>query len=129
MLRLTIALALLMAVGCGGPAGIIPGGELAGESARASSWADVVSESGTLDLETRPDDPYSVRVGYTLRDGKIYIDPAEERGWYQHLKANPSVRVRLNGRVYRARSVPVTDAAELAGFDPERRVQRLDLGN
>lgn len=118
---------LVTLVACGGPLGIIPGGELSGTEASASSWSGVVSESGTLELETRPEDPYSVRIGFVLRDGKVYIDPAEERGWYQHLKANPSVRVRIHERVYRARAVAVTDPAELEGFDPERRVQRLEL--
>ena len=118
---------LLALAGCGGPLGIIPGGELSGSEATASDWSEVVSESGTLDLETRPEDPYSVRIGFVLRDGRIYIDPAEERAWYQNLEADPSVRVRIGDRIYRARAVPVTDPTELEGFDPERRVQRLEL--
>ena len=124
-----IALPLLLAIACGGPIGIIPGGALSGEEATANAWTEVVSDSGTLELETRPEDPYSVRVGYVFREGNVYIDPAEERAWYQNIKADPSVRVRFDNRVYRARAVPVTDAAELEGFDPERRVQRLELVN
>ena len=86
-LRLVLPLLATLA-SCGGPLGIIPGGELSGSEATASAWNEVVSESGTLDLETRPEDPYSARIGFVLCDGKVYIDPAEERGWYQHLKAN-----------------------------------------
>ncbi len=128
MLRINqLALPLLLAVACGGPVGIIPGGLLSGEEASASSWSDVISESGILALETRPEDPYSVHVGYVYRDGKIYIDPAEDRGWYQNLKANPSVRVRFDDRVYRARAALVTDAAEREGFEPDRHVYRLEL--
>ena len=123
------ALPLLLAIACGGPIGIVPGGALSGEEATANAWTEVVSDSGTLELETRPEDPYSVRVGYVFRAGNVYIDPAEDRAWYQNLKADPSVRVRFDNRVYRARAVPVTDAAELEGFDPERRVQRLELVN
>jgi len=123
------ALPLLLAIACGGPIGIIPGGALSGEEATANAWTEVVSDSGTLELETRPEDPYSVRVGYVFRAGNVYIDPAEDRAWYQNLKADPSVRVRFDNRVYRARAVPVRDAAELEGFDPERRVQRLELVN
>jgi len=123
------ALPLLLAIACGGPIGIIPGGALSGEEATANAWTEVVSDSGTLELETRPEDPYSVRVGYVFREGNVYIDPAEERAWYQNIRADPSVRVRFDNRVYRARAVPVRDAAELEGFDPERRVQRLELVN
>jgi len=123
------ALPLLLAIACGGPIGIVPGGALSGEEATANAWTEVVSDSGTLELETRPEDPYSVRVGYVFREGNVYIDPAEERAWYQNIRADPSVRVRFDNRVYRARAVPVRDAAELEGFDPERRVQRLELVN
>ena len=118
---------LVLLAACGGPAGIIPGGALSGEEATAAAWSEVVSESGTLDLETRPGDPYSVRINYVFRDGNVYIDPAEGRAWYQHLVADRSVRVRIDGRIYRARAVAVTDPAERAGFDPERHVQRLQL--
>ena len=124
-----LALLLVGVAACGGPISIIPGGRLSGEEASASAWTEVISDSGTLDLETRPADPYSVRIGYVFRNGRVYIDPAGDRGWYQHLKANPSVRVRLEGRVYRVRAVSVTDAAELEGFDSERHVQRLELVN
>jgi hypothetical protein len=116
-----------VAVACGGPAGIIPGGELSGEEATAGAWSEVVSDSGTLDLETRPEDPYSVRINFFFRGGEIYIDPAEGRRWYEHLQDDPSVRVRFDGLIYRARAVPVTDPQELEGFDPERRVYRLEL--
>jgi hypothetical protein len=124
--RLLISL-VLFATACGGPVGIIPGGELSGEEATAATWSEVVSESGTLELETRPEDPYSVRINYVFRNGTIYIDPAEGRAWYEHLQDDPSVRVRLDGHIYRARAVPVTDPDELRGFDPERRVHRLEL--
>lgn len=118
---------LLLAAACGGPAGIIPGGELSGEEATAEAWSEVISDSGVLDLETRPDDPYSIRINFFFRDGNVYIDPAEGRAWYEHLRADPSVRVRIDGLIYRARAIPVTDPEELQGFDPERRVHRLEL--
>ena len=123
-----LAISCLLAVtACGGPIGIIPGGELSGEEVSADAWSEVISDSGTLDLETDPANPYSVRIGFVFRDGTLYIDPAEERRWYQNLRADPSVRVRLDGRIYRARAVRVTDPDELQGFDPDRHVHRLEL--
>jgi nitroimidazol reductase NimA-like FMN-containing flavoprotein (pyridoxamine 5'-phosphate oxidase superfamily) len=107
--------------------GIIPGGELSGEEANASAWSEVVSDSGTLDLETNPGDPYSVRIRFVFREGNVYIDPAEGRRWYQNLKDDPSVRVRIADRIYRARARAVIDPDELRGFDPDRRPQRLEL--
>lgn len=124
--RLLIGCAFIVAA-CGGPAGIIPGGALSGDEATAGAWSELVSGSGTLDLETRPEDPYSVRINYFFRNGAIYIDPAEGRAWYQHLQDDPRVRVRIDGLIYRARAVPVSDPEELEGFDVERRVFRLEL--
>jgi hypothetical protein len=118
---------LLAIAACGGPIGIVAGGALSGEEATAEAWSEVVSDQGTLDLETRPEDPYSVRIGFFFRNGEVYIDPAEGRRWFEHLKANPSVRVRIDDRIYRARAVPVTDPGELEGFDPDRYVHRLEL--
>jgi hypothetical protein len=117
----------VLCVGCGGPAGILPGGELSGEEATARAWSAVVTGSGALDLELRPENPYSVRINYVFREGSVYIDPAEGRRWYEHLQANRSVRVRIEDRIYRARAVPVTDPAERSGFDADRFPHRLEL--
>jgi len=129
MVRVVCMSVLVVQMACGGPVSIFPGGRLSGREARADRWTEVVSGSGTLDLETRPADPYSVRIGFRLRNGNVYIDPTEERGWYQNLKAEPAVRVRFGDRIYRARAVLVVDPIELEGFEPDRRVYRLELVN
>ncbi len=133
-LACTVFLAAMATAGCGGgPTEVIPGvfaipgGALDGEEATAASWSEVVREDGILDLETRPSDPYSVRVGFVLKDDRIYIDPADGREWNANLKADPPIRVRIDDRVYAAIAVPVTDAAEREGFDADRNVYRLDL--
>lgn len=118
---------LLAVTACGGPLGIIPGGGLSGEEATAGAWSEVVTDSGTLDLETRPEDPYSVRIRFVFRQGRVYIDPAEGRRWYENLRGDPSVRVRIDDRIYRARAVAVSDPDELRGFEPDRHVYRLEL--
>lgn len=105
----------------------IPGGRLSGPSAATSSWSTVVSGDGVLDLETRPSDPYSVRIGFVAREDRIYVDPAPGREWLPHLEANPSVRVRIGQKIYRAKAVRVTSEAELEGFDPTRHVFRLEI--
>ena len=76
---LAAPLATLLA-GCGGPLLAIPGGALAGEPAAVpASWG--ASHTGVLELETRPGDPYSVQVNYVVRDGRLYVDPADGRRW------------------------------------------------
>jgi len=119
-----VALACLLA-GCDGPFFMFPGGRLSGvEAAPPADWSAFAS--GIFELETRPSDPYSVELNYIVKDGKLYVDPAEGRRWLDHMRADPHVRVRFVDEVYPLRAVRVTDPAELEGFDPERIVYRLD---
>ncbi len=105
---------------------VFPGGALSGEvvTEPVDDWS-FVSEP-FLDLETTPDDPYSVQINYIVRDGKLYIDPAEDRHWFEYLKADPNLRVRFADKVYPVTAVLVGKPGELEGFDPDRYVYRLN---
>ena len=120
-----MGLCLLTAAGCNGPLAFVPGGQLAGPEESAATW-EVAGGYETLELETRPGDPYSVRVNFVLRNGRLYVDPAPDRSWYEYLGENPQVRVRFADTIYTATAVAVTDPAELRGFDADRRVFRLE---
>ena len=113
-------------MGCNGPMAWMPGGALVGPEQIAQNWTTAAAGADTLELETRPEDPYSVRIGFVLRDGDLYIDPDEERRWYAYLVEDSAVRVRFADVIYRAEVVEVTDASELVGFDDTRRVFRLE---
>ena len=119
-------LALVLVAGCGGPFYAIPGGALDGPDATSipSDWSSL--PDGVLQLETRIDDPYSVEINYVVRNGKLYIDPAEGRAWLAHLRADPKVRVRIDGSVYPMQATLVQDPAERNGFDADRFVYRLE---
>jgi hypothetical protein len=104
----------------------MPGGALVGPEGTAKNWVTAAAGSDTLELETRPEDPYSVRIGFVLRDGDLYIDPSEDRRWYAYLVESDAVRVRFADTIYGARVVAVTDATELSGFDSTRHVFRLE---
>ena len=127
MRRVVAALAVaLVASACGGPRLGIPGGELSGEvvTEPVDDWSFV--DDLFVDLETRPDDPYSVELNYIVMDGRLYIDPAEGRTWLEYIRADPTVRVRFDGRVYPMKAVLVGRPGELEGFDPDRYIYRLD---
>jgi hypothetical protein len=122
-----VAVAVLAgALGCGGPFLIFPGGALRGEVVRepVDDWSFV--SSWFVDLETRPDDPYSVELNYVVKDGALYLDPAEGRRWLDHIRADPRVRVRFDGKIYPLRAVLVGRPGELAGFPKDRFIYRLD---
>ncbi len=105
---------------------VFPGGALSGEvvTEPVEDWSFV--SDLFVDLELRPDDPYSIELNYVVRDGKLYIDPAEGRRWFEYLKADPRVRVRFDGKVYPVVAVLVGRPGELEGFDEDRFIYRLD---
>jgi len=117
--------ALVVSTGCGGPALVIPGGALSGPVvAVPESWEG--TDAAFLDLEVRPGNPYSVQLNYVVADGKLYIDPAEGRRWFDYLREDERVRVRLSGDVYELKAVLVGRPGELSGFDSDRYIYRLD---
>ena len=112
-----LAAALL---GCG-PIGPFSGGELSGDvgTHAVADWS-FLDEHETVQLETRPDDPYSINIWIGHLDGSPYVvtslilgeeDPAE-RAWVQHVQSEPRVRLRVDGVLYERLSVRVEDPAE-----------------
>jgi len=125
--KVLIAVAVLtMSVGCGGPFLVIPGGTLSGEvvTEPVEDWSFVSDRF--VDLETRPDRPYSVELNYVVKEGQLYIDPAEGRRWLEHIRSDPRVRVRFSDKVYPLKAVLVGEPGQLEGFDRDRFVYRLD---
>ena len=121
MLRSAWLLLALTACGCG-PLGPIPGGGLRGEVVTESvdSWS-FTFDHDTVQLETRPADPYSVNVWIIGHEGNLYVptsliagtDEPSDRQWVQNVLADPDVRVRIDGRLYERRAGRVEDPAEL----------------
>ena len=118
--------AVVVLAGCGGPLFVFPGSELTGEVVEepVADWSFV--DDVWFELETRPDDPYSVQLNYFVKDGKLYIDPAEGRVWLEHIRRDPRVRARFDGKIYPLRAVLVGLPGEVEGFDEDRFVYRLD---
>jgi hypothetical protein len=125
--RLLVAIASLAQLACGGgPLLVLPGGMLEGEVVKepVEDWS--FASDRFVDLEVRPSDPYSVELDYVVRNGRLYIDPAEGRRWLDYLREQPRVRVRFADRIYPVEAVLVEDPAEREGFDPDRLVVRLE---
>lgn len=118
MLARTMTLVvLLLAVGCNGPLPFMSGGSLAGEEQPVpQEWA-LDKDFGFAQLETRPEDPYSVNVAYTLMTGHLYINAGDtERRWVKHMEANPLVRLRISKVIYPLRAERVIDPDEISRF-------------
>lgn len=109
-----------LALACG-PIGPIPGGALRGDpvAETVQDWSFLDAEH-TVQLETRPDDPYSVNVWIGQQQGRPYVptsliagvDEPSERQWVKNALADPRVRLLVQGRLYDLKAVRVDDAAE-----------------
>ena len=97
-----LALLLIAALaGCGGPFVLLPGGALEGPTVSApESWSftDAVK---TVQLETRPADPYSVNIWVIAMDEHLYVHAGANRSeWVENMEKDPNVRIRVDGSIY-----------------------------
>ncbi len=114
----TFALIVMIAftAGCG-PTLLFPGGALAGaEMSAPADWA-FAEEISTIQLETRPEDPYSVNIWVAGLGDQLYVHAGENRAtWVEHMEANPLVRAQVGEHLFSLRASRVTDAEEFARF-------------
>ena len=102
--------AFAVLAGCGGPLGPLPGGRLSGaEVACPSAFPADVRE---IEIEVRPDDPYSVTTWNVVQGGRLHI-PADflnpVKRWPYYLKADPRIRIRTGALVYACRATRIED--------------------
>ena len=107
---------LLFVVGCG-PLLVIPGGRLDGVPAPApNDWA-LIDEVDTVQLETRPEEPYSVNIWAVGMGPHLYVHAGANRSsWVEHMEANPEVRIRAEDDLYELRASRVEDQDEFNRF-------------
>lgn len=114
--RFAAILALPFVLACG-PTLLLPGGALGGTSSTPPSdwaWTDEVS---TIQLETRPEDPYSVNLWAVGIDQKLYVHAgANHSTWVENLEGNSAVRVRIDEKIYELAASRVEDQAEFDAF-------------
>jgi hypothetical protein len=117
----TLSLACLCAlVACGGPFAVFPGGALDGPVRAAPEGFAFARDAGTVQLETRPGDPYSVNVACAVVGDALYVSSGDSPShWVEHMQADPRVRVRIDGVIYEARAERVTDPDEMRAFAEE----------
>ncbi len=106
---LTVLALSLMA--CSEPFVTIPGGELAGaHQAPPEAWSDVPD---TIQLETRPQDPYSINIWGLGLGPDLYVATSDDgTNWTGHIAEDNNVRVRIDGRLHHLKASPVQDAQE-----------------
>lgn len=111
-----------------GPCGPIPGGRIDGHEAESppADWT-FTNDVSTIQVETRPDDPYSVTT-WCFTDGPNLFVPsrgAARKPWVQNVSADARVRLRIGDDVYVMQAARVTDEAELRRIIPLLRAKYL----
>lgn len=112
-----VAFWLVWIAGCGGPFTLLPGGALDGATAPLpESWA-FTDEVDTVQLETRPADPYSVNIWVTAVADQLYVHAGANRAaWVEHIEGNPNVRLRVNDSIYELEAARVEAQEEFDRF-------------
>jgi hypothetical protein len=108
-----------------GPCGPIAGGRLDGSTSAAPADWRFTDGVSTIQVETRPEDPYSVTT-WCFSDGTgLYVPSrsAARKPWVQNVLADPRVRLRIEDRVFEMTASRVTDAAELRRVIPLLRAK------
>ena len=105
-----LLLALSLAA-CSEPFIVLPGGELQGTLTEApASWGEVPD---TVQLETRPSDPYSINIWAVSVLGNLYVSSSSEPRWLAFIAADPRVRVRIDGKLYELLATRTTNIEEM----------------
>ena len=109
------ATALILLSGCG----YIPfsGDQLEGTWATPpDDWTEI-ARAEIVQLETRPNDPYSVKLWVIGMGAKLYVHAGANRAtWVEHIEVNPNVRLLVESSLYSLRAERVVDPEEFRAF-------------
>ena len=105
-----------LAAGCG-PILLLPGGRLKGTVAVApDDWA-FTDDVSTVQLETSPEDPYSVNIWAVGLGPEIYLHAGANRStWVENLEADPNVRLQVEDAIYELEASRVKGQDEFDRF-------------
>lgn len=112
-MRLLVPIAFLFLAGCDKPFGFIPGRELDGDEEPPPIEWTKINRIATVQLEFRPDKPYSINIWAVAIDQDMYVATGEDgTRWTEYLQQTPQVRVRVQESIYPLNAVRIEDAAE-----------------
>ena len=103
-------------LGCG-PLVMVPGGALSGSVRPVPSDWSFSDAIETIQLETRPSDPYSVNLwGIGIGENFYLAAGSSESRWASYISDDPRVRLRLGDDLYELQATRTKDPAELDAF-------------
>ena len=132
---------LLLALGCSGPCGPIPGGRLSGiEQPYPTRGFPTLEEVERIAIEIGTEDPYSVHTWVVVHEGELFV-PADffqpVKRWPHLAETTPTARVRIGRKLYPGRLLRVRDpgtietlraaAARKYGIEPGSWASRVEV--
>jgi hypothetical protein len=109
-------LLLLLLAGCD-PFLVFPGGKLEGALSPVPPDWSFSSEVSTIQLETRPADPYSVNIWAIGMGPALYVHAGAYRSaWVEYMEADSKVRFRIDDKLFELRAKRVEDQGEFTRF-------------
>ena len=93
------------------------GGALEGTlTAAPANWSEVASAE-IVQLETNPEEPYSVNLWVIGEGQSLYVFAGDNHTrWVQHIESDPRVRLKIGELIYELSAQRVTDAQEFERF-------------
>ena len=94
-----------------------PSGKLQGKlTPTPNDWTEV-AEARVVELETKPADPYSVKLWIIGFSDRVYVHAgANLARWVENVIANPDVRLLIGDRLFELVAARVTDQSEFDEF-------------
>ena len=94
------------------------GGKLEGKLAEIPVDWEKVAQPDVVQLETRPGDPYSVKLWIIGQGPLLYVHAGANRAaWVEHIEADANVRVLIDGNLYELVAERVADQVEYGVVD------------
>ncbi len=120
---MTCAIAIALTAACSiEPSGERPGLGLPGEvhQQAVEDWS-FTDDSGEIFIETVTSYwiPHSVTAWCVTVENELYVsaDYADKKSWVANVARDPNVRLKIKGRIYEQKLVPVADPTTIASID------------
>jgi len=114
--------ALALGLALSGCSGYMPfsGGALEGTVQTSPEDWTQLAQAKIVQLETNPDDPYSVNVWVIGMGPALYVHAGANRAtWVEHIETDPAVRVKIGESLYELNAVRVTSTEEFNRFSDD----------
>jgi len=112
-----LALLLVASFGCNGPFVLTSGGALEGEVTPVPADWSFTDEVNTIQLETNPEEPYSVNLWLVALGERVYVHAGTSRSrWVEHLEGDPRARLKVEDSLYELAASRVETQEEFDRF-------------